>query len=123
MGMLGGWLRYFQSKLANIIYNVELAQRYPQITFVAIHPGIVDTEPTSKWIKSTALMRQLMAGGELKTPAEGAWNQLWAATARGVRSGEYYEPVGIVGKRTKISQDKKLSAELWNWTEVQVKDW
>ncbi len=51
-----------------------------------------------------------MAGGQLKTPAEGAWNQLWAATAIGVSGGEYYEPVGIAGK--------KLSAELWNWTEV-----
>jgi retinol dehydrogenase-12 len=36
MGGFGGWLRYFQSKLANVVYNDKLARRYPSIKFVAI---------------------------------------------------------------------------------------
>ena len=36
IGGFGGWLRYFQSKLANVVYNDELARRYPSIKFVAI---------------------------------------------------------------------------------------
>jgi retinol dehydrogenase-12 len=39
LGRFGGWLRYFQSKLANILYTVELAQHYPSIKFIAVHPG------------------------------------------------------------------------------------
>lgn len=35
----GPWLRYGQSKLANIVYASELAKRYPDVTTVAIHPG------------------------------------------------------------------------------------
>lgn len=44
----------------------------------------------------------------------------WAATAKGVVNGEYYEPVGVVGKRTPKSKDKKLAVELWTWTEEQL---
>ena len=37
-------VRYAQSKLANILFARELARRYPAITVVAVHPGVVDTE-------------------------------------------------------------------------------
>jgi retinol dehydrogenase-12 len=46
LGMFGGMLRYFQSKLAIILYTDELARRYPMIKVVAVHPGIVDTPLT-----------------------------------------------------------------------------
>jgi retinol dehydrogenase-12 len=46
LGMFGGMLRYFQSKLAIILYTVELARRYPMIKVVAVHPGIVDSPLT-----------------------------------------------------------------------------
>jgi retinol dehydrogenase 12 len=45
-GMFGGMLRYFQSKLAIILYTVELSRQYPMIKVVAVHPGIVDTPLT-----------------------------------------------------------------------------
>ena len=39
--MFGGrWLRYGQSKLANILYAKALQKQYPCITTVSIHPGI-----------------------------------------------------------------------------------
>jgi retinol dehydrogenase-12 len=68
-------------------------------------------------------MRQLMAGGDLRTPEQGSWNQLWAATSKDACSGEYYEPVGIVGKRTKKSKDQKLQKELWDWTDRELEEW
>lgn len=40
----GTYYRYGQSKLANILTAAELAKRYPQITAVSVHPGIVDTQ-------------------------------------------------------------------------------
>jgi retinol dehydrogenase 12 len=123
LGMFGGMIRYFQSKLAVILYTVELARRYPKIKFVAIHPGIVDTPLTPNWVKGNALSRFLIAGGNVKTPEEGAWNQLWAATGSGVVSGEYYEPVGVPGTRTKKSKDLEMGKELWEWTQGELKNW
>lgn len=124
-GMFGGLLRYFQSKLAIVLYTVELARRYPMIKVVAVHPGIIDTPLTPHWMKANALTRFITAGGEggIKKPEEGSWNQLWAATGSGVISGEYYEPVGILGTRTKKSKDPELRNELWEWTEEQLKIW
>lgn len=125
LGMFGGMLRYFQAKLAIILYTVELARHYPSIKFAAVHPGIIDTPLTPNWMKSNPLLKFITTSGEggLKTPEEGCWNQLWAATGSGVVSGEYYEPVGNLGTRTKKSKDKLLGDELWAWTEEQLKGW
>ncbi|TVY23159.1 putative oxidoreductase [Lachnellula hyalina] len=125
-GFMGSWTRYAQSKLANIVssflarviklsYNIdantfilkvytrELARRYPAITTVAIHPGIT-------------------TGGYL-TAAQGAYNEVWAATADAakVKSGEMYEPVGVLTKQ--LNNDAKsdeLAEKLWTWTEEQL---
>jgi retinol dehydrogenase 12 len=125
LGMFGGMLRYFQSKLAIILYTVELARRYPTIKVVTVHPGIIDTHLTPHWMKANALMKFITAGGEggMKNPEEGSWNQLWAATGSGVVSGEYYEPVGVFGTRTKKSKDEQQQKALWEWTEEQLKSW
>ena len=57
----------------------------------------------------------------LKTVPEGTKNQLWAATADGVVSGEYYDPVGKGGAASKASNDEKRARELWDWTEQELK--
>jgi retinol dehydrogenase-12 len=74
-------------------------------------------------MKANAVMRFITAGGEggMKQPDEGSWNQLWAATGSGVVSGEYYEPVGILGTRTKKSKEQEMRNKLWEWTEEQLK--
>jgi NAD(P)-dependent dehydrogenase (short-subunit alcohol dehydrogenase family) len=41
--MAGRWIRFGQSKLATLIYARSLSKHYPQITSVAVHPGIVAT--------------------------------------------------------------------------------
>lgn len=123
LGLFGGMLRYFQAKLAVILYTVELARRYPTIKFVAIHPGIVDTSLTPNWVKGNALSRLIIAGGDVKTSEEGAWDQLWAATGSKVVSGEYCEPVGLSGTRTEKSKDPELGNELWEWTQEELKTW
>ena len=40
----GPWGRYGHSKLANILFTKELASRYPDITSVAVHPGVIKTD-------------------------------------------------------------------------------
>ncbi|CZT13054.1 uncharacterized protein RCO7_04251 [Rhynchosporium graminicola] len=88
---LGGkdsWRRYARSKLANLLYTVELALRFPTIKFVAVLPGVCDTPMTPGWIKATAISRKPLAPGGLKTPKEGSLSQLWPGTANEVASGD-----------------------------------
>ncbi|KAG4414880.1 hypothetical protein IFR04_011956 [Cadophora malorum] len=117
LSSLGGkdsWRRYFQPKLANLVYTAELVYRYPAIKFVAVHPGVRDTELTPAWIKGNARSRRLFAPGGLKTAEEGSWNQLWATTGNNVVSGQYHEPVGIVGYRTPKLKDETPRQTLWD---------
>jgi NAD(P)-dependent dehydrogenase (short-subunit alcohol dehydrogenase family) len=122
-------VRYAQSKLANILFAKELARRYPTITAVAVHPGVVDTElwraMFSGWL---GLGKMLNAGKKVfYTSVEGgAKNQLWGATAKKgevkgeVRSGEYYTPVGVPRNGSCKSEDMELAKKLWDWTEKEL---
>ena len=128
--------RYAQSKLANVLYARSLAKKYPSIKTVSVHPGFVDTNMPNRdvlkdsilwrifWVTVTTVARILMffTGWGLHTPEDGAKTQLWAATAEKdeVVSGTYYEPVAVTGKDSKLSNDKKLMEELWDWTEEQL---
>lgn len=60
--------------------------------------------------------------GQLKAPATGAWNQLWAATAdkNKITNGGYYEPVAILGNHDKLSNNEELAGKLWDWTEKEL---
>ncbi|KAF4976482.1 hypothetical protein FZEAL_6848, partial [Fusarium zealandicum] len=40
---MGTWGRYGQSKLANMVFARELQRRYPEVTSVAVHPGVIAT--------------------------------------------------------------------------------
>ncbi|KAJ7346941.1 oxidoreductase [Mycena albidolilacea] len=118
-------LRYPQSKLANVLYTAELARRYPGLTAVSLHPGVVGTDMllNAPWFERTVInVMQMWNREPIVTPEEGAYNQLWAATVdkSEVVNGGYYVPVGVVGPRTKQSSDAKLAEELWNWTEKEL---
>jgi NAD(P)-dependent dehydrogenase (short-subunit alcohol dehydrogenase family) len=123
--LLGSWQRYGQSKLANILFTAELARRYPQITSVVIHPGVVETSLVSDlpafhryftrgtcWLQGTPIIK----------PHEGAYNQLWCAAGAkkgDLRNGGFYRPVGrddtAVLKGEALNAE--LAAKLWEWTE------
>ena len=48
---------------------------------------------------------------------------LWAAAGdkKGIINGEFYEPVGVLSKSTsKARANKKLPAELWEWTQGEL---
>jgi retinol dehydrogenase 12 len=83
-GATSTFVRYGQSKLANILYIAELSRKYPSITFAAIHPGVVATnlyESTIKWPIVGRLVG--LAKNYLYTGVQdGAKGQLWAATGK-----------------------------------------
>jgi hypothetical protein len=109
------------------VYTRELARRYPTILSVAIHPGTVPTSLVSNlplghriFINTGAML----TGGYL-IPEQGAYSPLWGATAdvAAVKSGELYEPVGVLTKQLdKDCKSDDLPARLWTWTEEQLKD-
>ncbi|KAF2465894.1 oxidoreductase-like protein [Lindgomyces ingoldianus] len=124
------WTRYGQSKLANILFSNELAARYPEITTVSIHPGVIVTDLYAS-LKSNFIMRLLVGLYQLLTPilpghykdtTGGALNQTWAATTKkeGLTNGEFYTPVGKTGSGSKKSRDAGLGKKLWEYTEVEL---
>ncbi|KAK6824318.1 hypothetical protein RU639_005157 [Aspergillus parasiticus] len=126
-GFLGSWKRYGQSKLANILYTRELARRYPAITAVSVHPGVITTGLVEnlgwahRWFIYATTYNQMV------TLEEGAYNQLWAATTSkdGLETGQYYMPVGVASndKLTKTGRDDVLAGQLWEWTNKALEDY
>jgi NAD(P)-dependent dehydrogenase (short-subunit alcohol dehydrogenase family) len=123
--VLGPWQRYGHSKVANILFTSELSRRYPQITSVVVHPGVVKTPMVTemrgfvRWFNNTMCW---IAGIKMMEPEQGAYNQLWcAAGARKeeLRNGGFYRPIGhdatdnLKGKATEAN----LAMRLWEWTE------
>jgi NAD(P)-dependent dehydrogenase (short-subunit alcohol dehydrogenase family) len=118
--------RYAQSKLANIHHARELQRRYPQITAVAIHPGIIITDlytPAAKSNPLVDLLFQVLKYFTTDVPG-GAKNQLWAATAPKelVQKSYYFTPVGQKSSGSSWYAAKEdLAVRLWEWTEEQIK--
>ena len=116
---MGPYIRYGQSKLAQILWTKHVAKLYPQFTFVAIHPGVVRTNLMNNATGSNCAVRVIgkVANYVVTSVERGARNQLWASVALGVKSGMYYEPVGIGGLEAEIAKDEGLAERLWGWTE------
>ncbi|KAF2873690.1 hypothetical protein BDV95DRAFT_489843 [Massariosphaeria phaeospora] len=123
--VLGAWVRYGQSKLANILFAAEFARRYPQITSVSVHPGVVKTDLVNKQTFTNKLLihgPMWLSGQKMVEKHEGAYNQLWCAAGakkEQVRNGSYYMPVGSESYESldKVAKDEKLAGRLWDWTE------
>ncbi|KAF1996216.1 oxidoreductase-like protein [Amniculicola lignicola CBS 123094] len=124
---LSTWRRYGQSKLANILFTRELATRYPQITSVAIHPGVIITdlyaELRTNWFMTLMvnIYRAIspILPGHFRDATGGALNQTWAATTdkQDVKNGDFYNPVGSHSSGSAASRDMGLAKKLWEWTE------
>lgn len=118
--------QYGQSKLANVLFTKGLAKRYPQITSVAVHPGLILTDLYLAKDKSNLFVKLAMtyiAPIFFQLPPDGAFNQLWAATAPKdqVASGSYYLPVGKISGGSSYARNEELADRLWEWTEQQFR--
>ncbi|KAL7926973.1 hypothetical protein ACQKWADRAFT_279163 [Trichoderma austrokoningii] len=125
MLLMGRWRRYAQSKLANVLFARELGKRYPQITSLAVHPGMVSTEGTASFGIFDKMFLFIAAPRGMLTPREGACNTLWAATSPEVKdkiNGEtaLFEPVGKPHVGNAQCHSEELSKRLWEWTIEEV---
>ncbi|KAI4643392.1 uncharacterized protein J4E78_009861 [Alternaria triticimaculans] len=124
---LSGVNKYTQSKLANVVYARQYALHYTQINSVAIHPGDVLTEIFNKGAEGgdeqIKYLAREVAPKRCGSLEEGIKNGVWAATAQGVLSGRYYEPVGVLGMGSELSKDTRLGEKLWAWTQREMEGW
>ncbi|GAB1742459.1 hypothetical protein NU219Hw_g8005t1 [Hortaea werneckii] len=83
-----------------------MARQYPEIKFVAVHPGVVNTGLFDDFRK--------------RRPYVGA--VLWASTAptHDVRSGGFYNP-SLKEYRHGLLANEKLAQELEEWTEAEFR--
>jgi protochlorophyllide reductase len=94
------WAAYSQSKLANVMFALELQERLatagrPAISLAA-HPGLARTnqQPASVEAASSKLeeLAYRLMDPLFQSAAMGALPQLYAATAPGAKGGEHYGP-------------------------------
>ncbi|KAJ8115724.1 hypothetical protein OPT61_g2692 [Boeremia exigua] len=126
----GTWKRYGQSKLCNVLFARELAERHPQLTSVSLHPGVIFTDlfqslRANVFLKAGLWLYGLLffaIPGHYKSTVGGALNQTWAATARkeDLVNGAYYKPVGVKSSGSKYARDSGLQKKLWEWTEAEL---
>ena len=126
---------YSQSKLANLVFAMELSRRAGDgLISVAAHPGMTETDLAVNSARlrggNGTLNRVLTTlthyGNKLVTQSvpKGTLPQLYAATAPDVRTGGYYGPTGpfeVFGapgkaRPRKAALDESLGAKLWEIT-------
>lgn len=125
LGMTAKWIRYGQSKLANILYTWELAKRYPWLTTASLEPGTVWTGLLSNLGFLDRMFLRLLTWWKSYSLEEGAYNACWAATAEKskIESGRFYTPVGVRAAAMAYTEDEALAKKLWDWTQEQLKDY
>jgi len=113
--------RYVQSKTANMLYAQEFAKQQLQLTVVSVDPGEVDTQLFKRepGDEQMGYLQTEVAPKRVRPVENGVKNQLWAATALGVKSGLHYEPVGV-SEPSGLILDTELAKELWEWTQKEL---
>ena len=115
---------YAASKLANILFTVELDRRFGSagVTARALHPGVVATS-FGKGPDSPKMMGLLMTGLKpfLRKPARGAATSVYLATAESssIDAGIYWSnetPKDALA----IAVDEEAAAQLWSASERMV---
>jgi NAD(P)-dependent dehydrogenase (short-subunit alcohol dehydrogenase family) len=119
-------LLYGQSKLAQIYHAKALAKRYPNITSVSLHPGVVSTDIVNDNARKTNPFLHFIykVPGKLISVdvSTGALNQLWASVGikEQQKNGGYYMPLGKETEGTAAVTDAKAADTLWEWTEKEL---
>ena len=117
---IAGFKEYCVSKLANVLFSMELAKRLPKgITTYSLHPGVIKSEI---WRRIPWPIRPLVTRNML-TVEEGAKTSLHCATNAEIAndSGRYY--ADCKESPTNKVATEKLALELWDRSEEWCQDY
>jgi NAD(P)-dependent dehydrogenase (short-subunit alcohol dehydrogenase family) len=117
------WTAYGQSKLANILFTRELAQRLSGtgMTANALHPGVIATNLGRSMPAIARIALRVATPIALKDVAQGAATQCYVATNPNLNgvTGEYFADCNLA-QSTRISRDPALARRLWEESESIV---
>lgn len=122
----GPWARYGQSKLSNILHAKVLSAKYPQITSVAVHPGVILTDLYASQKQTNVVLKWglwALGGVVMGDVKAGALNQIWASVGEKteVAKSVYWTPVANASGGSGYAKDEKLANKLWEYTEDELK--
>ncbi|CAG8530322.1 3903_t:CDS:2 [Gigaspora rosea] len=128
---LNSFQRYYQSKLANVLFTLELNKRLSgtNVYCNSLHPGIIKTELTrgvvadwGSWIKPFVYISTFF----MITADDGALTQLYCATSPEIEEknfrGKYFVPYGEVSEPIAQGKDEELAKKLWDFSENLIKE-
>jgi NAD(P)-dependent dehydrogenase (short-subunit alcohol dehydrogenase family) len=119
----GGFGRYGETKLANILFTAELARHLEgtEVSAFCFHPGLVSTGFNRN---NGALMGTLMLLIKpiSRNPAHGARTLVWLADSTGPEghSGAYFSDEHLATPTTE-GQDAEAARRLWELSEEQTR--
>jgi NAD(P)-dependent dehydrogenase (short-subunit alcohol dehydrogenase family) len=133
----GPWLRYGQSKLANILHTKTLHKTYGpgspsvrngegEIWVSSVHPGLVETNLATSVGKSgsgmTSVLSVLRMLGLIWPADKGSWTSLFCAASQDMKaeqSGMYFEIFRRLEEprwQSSAAKDGELAERLEEWT-------
>ena len=129
------WQTYAESKLANLMFALELDRRAKAaglgVVSVGAHPGYAATNLTKTGATVNGLSLPGIGMHQItkiigQSAAHGAWPLLMAATDRSLTGGEYVGPAGFRGMRgrptlvgmARVARDEQLADDLWAASET-----
>lgn len=123
------WQAYGQSKLANLLFTMELQRRADRaavdLTSVGAHPGLAATNLVLSGPGSRSRLAGRVGGLAVRMLGQssrmGSWPTLYAATVPGVQGAEYVGPGSLGGWRghpvrttaSGSAYDPDVAAQLW----------
>lgn len=118
-----GTKAYSQSKLANVLFTMELDRRFgEELTTNCLHPGVVGTRLANK--KSSALTSTVWTLYKpfANKPDRGADTSVYLATSPEVSdvSGRYFDENQCLQKPSSIARNEHLARRLWEYSEAAV---
>lgn len=135
-GLDFGWLRgepgakhyngskaYSQSKLANVLFTMELDRRLgEELTTNCLHPGLVGTRLANK--KAGPVTRAVWSLYKpfATKPEQGADTSVYLASSPEVIdvSGRYFDENQCLQKPSSIARNEQLARRLWEYSEAAV---
>ncbi|OAV43524.1 SDR family oxidoreductase [Lewinella sp. 4G2] len=116
---------YAQSKLANVLFTMELDRRFGRdLTTNCLHPGVVGTRLANKKAGAfTSAVWSMYKPFAIK-PEQGASTSVYLATSPEVKdvSGRYFDENQCLQKPSAIARNEQLARRLWEYSEAAVAD-